>query len=249
MERFLFKQASSYVYCSLPGPEVIDLESHSEKFEFTSYSCKQSPWEQTLLLCCAFFRKTLPCLIQELEGPVPGQGWQQGWWLSASPRDWCGERRLSLHPSAWYKTLWWWPLSALASWGQCWACCKSCSVLGPRAVPGWGHVAHNCLEGKSDPASPALYFSRESTEREEIGRCYTRTCWMNSWDLTWFIWEPDEVSVTSLCFSGPMLAFFLQHNSSITWENRGHLFPHLYVIRFCSVTNTGFLTSRNWCHS
>lgn len=36
MERFLCKQASSYGYFSLPGPEGIDLESHSEKFEFTS---------------------------------------------------------------------------------------------------------------------------------------------------------------------------------------------------------------------
>lgn len=136
---------------------------------FFPYSHKQSPWEECLL--------TVMCFLQESSAmPHPGQGWQQGLVTQCQPWRWCWERSFSLHPRAWYRAH---CGDGLCQHGQRWACCKSSSALAPRLchclqepVPGWGHVAHNCPETK-----PALCFSRESSEREEIGRCYARACW------------------------------------------------------------------------
>lgn len=179
MERFLCKQASGYGYFSLTWELIVNLIQRN--LSLLPYFCKQSPWEQCLLLWCAFFRKALPCLTQELEGrvPVPGQGWQPGLVTQCQPWTWCWEKP-SLHPSAWCKA----PrgdglrrhwhhqgnagpaLRAPQPWPPGLSQCLK------EPVPGWGHMAHNCPERK-----PALYFSRESSEREEIGRCYTRAYW------------------------------------------------------------------------
>lgn len=135
------------------GPRELILYLIQRNLSLLPYSCKQSPWEQCLLLWWTFFRKALPCLTQELEGPVPGQGWQQGLVTQCQP--W----RLVLREKALCSPV----LDA-----------KHCS---DGLCHHWHHEDSAGPERKPDPASPALYFSRESSEREERGRCYTRACW------------------------------------------------------------------------